>query len=253
MNTFYPQTSRGVGLPTDAAERLDTPAGMHPAEMRWQVTLVDGCCYGRIGLQAALQQHFSSSGNWSVMAIDSLERLFSDIPSYRMKGHPKRGESAQDLLVVRLPLVPQAALALLLQLEEVSVASYPRIVVLSHIEPDVVRRILYSVRPGSAVRIMDARLAASELCQLIMSSTEKSFNEISPYKPALVFNRGERRALAQTLREISVHEQAHVRRVSTKTIYTHRSGALFKLGAKNVLALLRWFITDTARRDGEKP
>ncbi|MEE4408220.1 MULTISPECIES: hypothetical protein [unclassified Serratia (in: enterobacteria)] len=260
MNTFYPQTGKGAGLPTDAAEHLDTPAGAHLTEMRWQVTLVDGCCYGRIGLKAALQQYFSSSGNWNVMAVDSLSRLLSSISPYMMTSPRERGESAQDLLVVRLPIVPQAALVLLLQLGEVSVASYPRILVLSHIEPEVVRRILRSVGPSSAVRVVDARLAPSKLCRLIMSSTEEWFNEISPYKPARVFTRGERRALAQTLREISVHTQAHAHRVSTKTIYTHRSGALFKLEAKNVLALLRWFapmprsfITETVRRDDEKP
>ncbi len=260
MNTFYPQTSRGAGLPTDAAEHLDTPTGTHHAEMRRQVTLVDGCCYGRIGLLAALQQYFSSSGNWSVMAVDSLARLLSSISPYIMTSYRKREESARDLLVVRLPMAPQAALAVLLQLREVTVASYPRIVVLSHIEPEIVRRILSSVGPSSAVRVVDARLAPSKLCQLIMSSTVERFNEISPGKPTLVFTRGERRALAQTLCEISVQVQAHVHRVSTKTIYTHRSGALFKLGARNVLALLRWFvpmsrsfITDTARRDDEKP
>uniref|UniRef100_UPI0035C6FC6F hypothetical protein n=1 Tax=Serratia quinivorans TaxID=137545 RepID=UPI0035C6FC6F len=260
MNTFYPQTSRGAALPTDAAEHLDTPAGTHLAEMRWQVTLVDDCCYGRIGLLAALQQYFSSSGNRSVMAVNSLAKILSGISPYIMTSNRKRGASAQDLLIVRLPMAPQAALALLLQFGEVTVASYPRIVVLSHIEPEVVRRILRSVGPSSAVRVVDARQAPSKLCQLIMSSTEERFNEISPVKPALVFTQSELRVLAQTLREISVRAQAHVHCVNTKTIYTHRSGALFKLGAKNVLALLRWFapmsrsfITDTADRDDEKP
>ncbi|MGQ8775484.1 hypothetical protein ACUTQ5_13895 [Serratia sp. NA_112.1] len=260
MNTFYPQTSRGVGLPTDAAEHFDTPAGTHLAKMCWQVTLVDDCCYGRIGLLAALQQYFSNSGNRSVMAVDSLTRLLSSISPYIMTSYRKRGELAQALLVVRLPMAPQAALALLLELGEVTVASYPRIVVLSHIEPEVVRRILRSVGPSSAVRVVDARQAPAKLCQLIMSSTEEGFNEISPGKPTRVFTRGELRVLAQTLREISVRAQAHVHCVSTKTIYNHRSGALFKLGAKNVLALLRWFapmsrsfITDSARRDDEKP
>lgn len=233
--------------PAETVNHADTSAHV---EVCWQLTVVDTCSYGRLGLTVALEQYASLLGGDNIIAVDSLEDSFPLISPALEAGKSKKIQLLR-CLVVRLPTVPQAALAFLLQLGELPVAHYSRVVVLSHVDPDVVRRVLLCVGVGDGVRIVDARQEPSILCQAIVlpgagdirgSLSEKGGSEILPCEVTHELTRRERQVLRQTLQGTPIHVQARTGHLSAKTIYSHRSNALLKLKAHNVLALLRRFL-----------
>lgn len=240
MNMHDSLVTRPGSQSPDAAQ-----AGLPLVAADWHITLVDACCYGRAGLEAALREHPRLSAVQGFMVADSLVGLLAPVLPCLGAGEPV---ARLRCLVVRLPVLPQAALCMLLQLEALSCSRYQRIVVLSPMDPYAVRHVLLCAGLRCAVRIVDARQAVSVLCQVIMPPTEAGRfppkewpGEVLPYPPARVLTRGERRAVGETLREVPIYTQARRAHVSAKTIYSQRSSALLKLQAQDILTLLRRF------------
>ncbi|WP_413504372.1 hypothetical protein [Serratia grimesii] len=209
---------------------------------RWQITVVDACCYGREGMNAALQRHSCVAGVVTREALTDVLSMLSVFP---------RAAPSPSSLVVRLPMLAQDALSVLLQLADLPAACYTRVVVMSNVAPDVVRRVLAHIGVNEAVRIVDARCTLPTLCRTVISTTGEvgDSDEILSCEAHNLLSPRERYVLSKTLREMSIYTQARQAQVSAKTIYTQRARALLKLGVPDVLTLLRQFVPVTQRDD----
>ena len=210
-----------------------------PQDGGWQVTLVDSCCYGREGLRAALEQYSPSSGDGVTLTLPHLVIMPGE------EGATK----AQRCLTIRLPPVAREALHLLLQLALLPTGYYARVVVISAIEPTVVRRVLFSVGLRCQVCFADDRLAPEALCRIVTLRQENEDypEEALPSKPRYRLTPAEYRVLTWTLLGLSVREQAYQSCTMVKTIYTQRTAALRKLKVRDIRMLLRQF-SPVARR-----
>ncbi|WP_017891215.1 hypothetical protein [Serratia sp. S4] len=157
--------------------------------------------------------------------------------------------SLPSTLVLRLPMLAQEALSALLQLGDLPVARYERVVVMSNVAPDVVRRVLTLVGMNGSVRIMDARCTLATLNRTVISTMGEidGSDEVFYCEPSNLLSQQERYVLGKTLREISIYTQARQAHVSAKTIYSQRARALLKLGVPDILSLLRQFVPLTQR------
>ncbi|WP_447878771.1 helix-turn-helix transcriptional regulator [Serratia fonticola] len=201
-----------------------------PPGVGWQVTVVDACCYGRKGMKAALQRHPC------VVRVVTTEMLTGALSMQAV--------CSPSALVLRLPMLAQEALSALLQLGDIPVARYARVVVMSNVAPDVVHRVLTPIGVNSSVWIVDARCTLSTLCRAVISTMGEidGSDEVLYCEPYNLLSQRERYVLGKTLREISIYTQARQAHVSAKTIYTQRARALLKLGAPDILGLLRQFV-----------
>ncbi len=214
-----------------------------PPDARWQITVVDACCYGRAGMKAALQ---SDPCVARVVAREALAEMLS------MLAVCPGAATSPSGLVLRLPMRAQEALSVLLQLRELHMARYTRVVVMSNVAPDIVRRVLAHLGVNGEARVVDARCTLPVLCRTAISSIGEidGSDEAFYCEPHNLLSHRERYVLGKTLREISIYNQARQAQLSAKTIYTHRARALLKLGAPDVLTLLRQFTPVAYRRDG---
>lgn len=212
-----------------------------PPGARWQVTVVDACCYGRKGMRAALQCH-------PCVARVVTTEMLTGVSSMLTVCSPS-AVSLPSTLVLRLPMLAQEALSALLQLGDLPVARYARVVVMSNVAPDVVRRVLTPVGVNGSVRIVNARCTLPTLCRTVISTMGEidSSDEVLYCEPYNLLSQRERYVLGRTLREMSIYTQARQAHVSAKTIYTLRARALLKLGAPDILSLLRQFVPLTQR------
>ncbi|AVJ17512.1 hypothetical protein CLM71_10345 [Serratia sp. MYb239] len=152
-------------------------------------------------------------------------------------------------LIVHLPPFPPAALLLLLQLGggKACLAHYHQLIVCSPFSSDVTRTALMGTGIPGIVRITPGRQPLTALYRAaVMPSPETFFSrswqaERLPLLPDGRLTPTELRVLQQSLREVSVHWQAKLNYVSTKTIYTHRRKALAKFGCRGVTDLLNMF------------
>lgn len=153
-------------------------------------------------------------------------------------------------LVVRLPPDPRAALSTLLQLgaQGLLLSLTAHLVVLSALTPEVVLRVLSRVGVKLRVRVLDDRLPLAVLCQAVYPQDEWHDREAMAWSGQLLANTGtpqlsvkERGVLWQCLQMVSVHTLARRLKMSSKTLYTQRQGAIHKLGAAHLKALLRQF------------
>lgn len=207
-----------------------------PPCAQWQVTVVDACCYGRKGMKAALQRHPC------VARVVTTEMLTGVLSMLTVCSPP--AVSLPSTLVLRLPMLAQEALFALLQLGDLPVARYARVVVMSNVAPDAVRRVLTAVGVNGSVRIVDARCTLPTLCRTVISTMGEigSSDEVLYCEPYNLLSQRERYVLGKTLREMSIYTQARQAHVSAKTIYTQRACALLKLGVPDILSLLRQFV-----------
>ncbi|QDL35667.1 helix-turn-helix transcriptional regulator [Serratia liquefaciens] len=152
-------------------------------------------------------------------------------------------------LIVHLPPFPLAALLLLLQLGEgkACLVHYHQLIVCSPFSSDVTHTALMRAGIPGNVRITSGRQPLTALCRTAMIPSRETFfsREWKAERPPLLpdgrLTATELRVLQQSLRDVSVHWQAKLNYVSTKTIYIHRRNALAKFGCRRVMDLLKMF------------
>lgn len=213
--------------------------------LTWRVAVVDSCSYGRTGLVSALQGAAPRSGlTLRVRGTHGLEMLSTLL----LSGLTAPEEMFRlDTLVVRLPTEPRAALSLLLQLggPDVPPTVTRRLVVLSALAPETIYRVLGQVGVRQRVRVMDDRLPLATLCQAVGPSDKEN----DPLARAdwngtlagVALSDSESRVLWQCLQMVSIRVLAQRQSVSAKTLYNQRLGAMNKLGASHLQALLDRF------------
>ncbi|MBJ2089990.1 hypothetical protein ACMFFK_04315 [Serratia marcescens] len=213
----------------------------------WNITLVDACSFGRLGLEAALLKS-ASPFPLKVRGLGSLVGPISVMSPFKHadKEHRTREERC---LVVRLPEPPQEAMLMLLSLGDVPLDIYSHVLVMSSVNPAIIRRFLLGVGVNRHVRILDDRLPISALCEAIIPSVEQGstssvtwFGEMFHVRLQTLFTPGERRALWYVLKGVSMYQQVLRSQVSNKTLYNQRHTALIKLRVRGVNDLIRQFL-----------
>lgn len=208
----------------------------------WLVTIVDACGFGRLGLRAALHQHFLSPGHVEVNVAATLALPFLAI----MMGE-KASSVKPRCLVLRLPESSGEALHLLLQLGKLPAGHYARVVVLSAISADWIRPVLISTGLTGAICLADDRLAPGVLCRIIAPGEWDSADaagchcEVLLSQPHRRLTPAEGRVLSQTLQGVSTREQARQAGTNIKTIHSQRANGLHKLKVQELRTLLRQF------------
>lgn len=206
-----------------------------------RVTIVDDCSFGRIGLQRALLEY----NNSLQMDIRVLSTSAGQIASiYNTRKIDSRILSRRNhSLIIRLSKSPLDALATLLLMGRMSLEIYTNIVVLSHIEPELLKRILLGAGLNRTVKILDDRLQMSVLCQAIIEPDQIGCNLQENYfgtvfQTSYIFSPGEIRALWYLTKEVPMYKQVMRSGVSSKTLYNQRHTALIKLGVRDVNNLI---------------
>lgn len=201
---------------------------------RRQVTVVDACSYGRLGLATAL--HAPEKG-CHVVAVDTLAAC------------PPPDVSIPSCLVLRLSMTAQSTLSALLQLGESPLVLYSHVVVVTDVAPGAVCLVLISVGLRGRMTVVDGHHRLSDVCDAVASPLRRRLRPLAhiqsvtqPRGLYTLLSAKERRVLERTIREVSVYTQARQLQVSAKTIYTQRASALRKLGVPDVPALLRQFV-----------
>lgn len=246
MNMYNPETTvQAVPDRSQTHEDLNRTVsdGVGP-KGHWQITVVDTCSYGRLGLVTAL--HAPEKGR-HVVAVDSLAAC------------PPPEASIPSCLVLRLPMTAQSTLSALLKLGESPLVLYSHVVVVTDVAPEVVRRMLISVGLRGRMTVVDGHQRLSDVCQALFTQMGRKQHFLAhslyitqPRRLYTLLSAKERHVLEKTIREVSVYTQARQLQVSAKTIYSQRASALRKLGVPNVQALLRQFAPARAavRRQG---
>ncbi|CAI1213191.1 helix-turn-helix transcriptional regulator [Serratia fonticola] len=196
------------------------------------VACVDACSYGRMGLHSALKHLPSMACKKRVVVVSSLDEALQTTWPYALNSQIVR------CLVVRLPSLTREALIALLQLSEMmhyTAVRYHQVVVLSPFDVASLQPLL-TVMGIANVRIVDARLSRSALCSAVLSSLDEVMAKGWLLNQELTEH--ERSVLRQTLQFRSVLQQAGIRQVSVKTVYSQRFSALMKLGVQDVRSLL---------------
>lgn len=235
-----PLLSAGLSSPARSSDKR----GRRRAS--WQIAVVDGCHYGRVGLVTAL-----GGVQWNGLKLRVVGmKDFGALSMLQPPPDVEDGTLRFDCLVVRLPSDPRAALCTLLQLgvTSLSLPLTAHLVVLSALTPEVVLRVLSRIGVKLRVRVLDDRLPLAMLCQAVCPQDEWHDRETMAWSRQLLANTGtpqlsvkERGVLWQCLQMVSVHTLARRLKMSSKTLYTQRQGAIHKLGAAHLNALLRQF------------
>lgn len=188
--------------------------------------IVDPCSYGRLGWQAALSyvsginfKFCSSFTEWSRV--------------HYMKHVMCQGESFFRV-IIRLSSDPRQALLQLLSLGEHDFMC-DGLIVVSSFKLSVIIDVLACLNIQCPVSIITGWLPVTILSQLILNDI--NYIVVLPILKPLTNK--ERRALMNSLREMSAYQQAKINNRCIKTVYNHRRNALSKLGARSVIGLLR--------------
>ncbi len=212
----------------------------------WRMVVVDDCHYGRMGLVSALNGTPWGGRKLRVTGVKDLGAMHVLRATVGVFDESRRLEC----LVVRLPADPQAALSTLLQLGApgLSMSLTAHLVVLSALPPSVVLRVLSRIGVKVWVRVVDDRLPLAALCQAVCAQGELPEMRTMAWSGQLLANLGvpqlsvkERGVLWQCLQMVSVEVLARRQKMSSKTLYTQRQGAVHKLGAAHLKALLKQF------------
>lgn len=209
------------------------------------IAVVDACQFGLIGLHSLLTLPALSPTAIAVSAHEQVESALAAADHGQVMGHG----GGERRLVLRLSANPAQALQQLLSLEHgVMVrAGFRRLVVLSPFGVNnAVRQVLVCGGVRLPVRIVDARSPVMWLRRVVLSQgslLQAGGDELLPQMPALILSDPERRVLARTLMEISIHQQARLQHRNNKTLYAQRHNALRKLRASGVADLLRRFVS----------
>lgn len=224
----------------------DAPASLlSTSPWCWDVTLISPCAYTRKGWEMLFSEPAMPGTLSGVTIVDSVDALHIHASRF---GHTSSCSLARSL-IVHLPPFPSAALLLLLQLGsgKAGLAHYHQLIVCSPFSRDVTRTALMGVGIPGGVRITPGRQPLASLYRAaLMPSPETFFSrsrkvERLPLLPDIRLTSTELRVLQQSLHAVSVHWQAKLNFVSTKTIYTHRRNALAKFGCRSVMDLLKMF------------
>lgn len=206
-----------------------------------RVTIVDDCSFGRIGLQRSLLE-YENGKRIDASVFETLRGPEPVIHSIKNGGESTlaRGDNH---LIIRLSKSPLDALASLLSMGRMPLDIYSDIVVLSHVEPDFLKRIFLGAGLNRTVKILDDRLPTSVLCKAITqqnqigcSLQENYFG--ATFQPSYIFSPGELRALWYIINEVPMHNQVMHSGVSSKTLYNQRYTALIKLRVRDVNDLI---------------
>lgn len=246
--------NRNTRRPGDLARR-GSPCLQTPEVLSWRVAVVDSCSYGRMGLVNALEG--VTPGGGLTLRVKGASGLAS-LSSLLLCGLTAPEEMFRlDTLVVRLPSDPRAALSLLLQLggPDVPPTVTVRLVVLSALAPETIYRVLGQVGVRQQVRVLDDRLPLATLCQALTPPEQNASpgradgddTLMTTGAPAL--SGRESRVLWLSLQMVSMQVLAQRQSVSVKTLYNQRQGAMTKLGASHLQALLdRFRVPQPVRR-----
>lgn len=239
LNNKFPATGEYLTPGRSSSGNIPDSGGNVPG---WQVTLVDACGFGREGLRAALYQHFLSSGHVEVTVAATLA-----LPGLAILMGEKASSVKPRCLVLRLPESSGEALHLLLQLGALPAGHYARVVVLSAVAPERVRRVLISAGLTGQICLVNDHLALSVLCRVIAPGKWDSTgatggqDEVLLSQPHRQLSPAERRVLSQTLQGIPAREQARKAGTEVKTIYSQLASGLHKLKVRDIRTLLQQF------------
>lgn len=190
--------------------------------------VVDGCYYGRTAMVSLLLATGLPVMGTPTLHFDATQR----------------SPFVERCLVLRLPPDPIAALLLTLQLPEVPWhwAECRRLIVLSPFRAGFLLRMIACLRLPCSLQVLDARLPVERLCDAVLSDRARRGIGIGSGAIGLPsLSAYERRALCESFLAMTAHTQAKRREVSVKTVYTHRTRALAKLGVKSVSGLVGRF------------
>ncbi|HFN1103758.1 TPA: helix-turn-helix transcriptional regulator [Klebsiella variicola subsp. variicola] len=212
-----------------------------------ELFVVDTCHYGREGFRSALNKYFYNSGHIKVKVFETL-----NIP---LQGRPvgiMKHKVEIRCLVIRLPENRTEALQMLLQLGSFPTGHFSRMVIMSTIEPTIIRSLLQNVGMSTLVYFADSRLRPEVLCKIVLPEQSNSMTTMNQYevlrcKSHLKFTYNERQVLLGRLQGISVKEQALVTGKSVKTIYTQQANAFRKLNVRNIHTLFKRLSSDKQR------
>lgn len=230
------EIQRNRFYPGDIAMTPDRCSSLFGGASGWFVVCVDACSYGRMGLYSAFSSLSVMVDSKVVVSVSSLNEAVHETRPYAFN------ERAVRCLVVRLPSLAREALLMLLHLSELiqhAAVGYRHVVVLSPFQTAGVQR-LVTVMGLANSRVVDARLPAPALCNTLFFAPEKGMSE--SWLLSQILTAHERRALYQTLQFRSVPQQARMRQVSVKTIYSQRLRAFMKLGVKDMRSLLNLLV-----------
>lgn len=201
-----------------------------------RVLIVEPCPFGQLGWMAALSARVTNKVQECFFITGSLK------PFYFFCRAEDGIVSPPHRTVMRLSSDPQRALLQLLSLGELSsITQYEKLIILSPFRQDIVLDILACLGINGFVSMIVGKQSVDTLrCLVLEAITAQRYTDNAidiPHRPTLTKN--ERRVLQQTLREMTVYQQAKNNHRCTKTIYTHRRNALIKLQQRDVMALLR--------------
>ncbi|MBH3029996.1 helix-turn-helix transcriptional regulator [Serratia marcescens] len=207
----------------------------------WDVTLVSPCAYTRKGWEMLFSEPAMAGTLSGVTIVDSVDAL----PPHASCPEQTSPCSLARSLIVHLPPFPLAALLFLLQLGggKTCLTHYHQLIVCSPFPRGVTRTALMGTGIPGVVHIVPGRQSLAALYRTAMMPSPETFLHAHGKRNDLPcrLTPTERRVLQQSLCEVSVHWQAKLNFVSTKTIYTHRRNALAKFGCRSVMDLLKMF------------
>lgn len=221
----------------------------HEADARaqqWQITVIDGCCYGRRGLQSALTSTAATAGiplqirSYATLSTARLGGLMptETFPSRARSGHAGETNRPPCSLVIRLSREPQYALTQLLQLGELSrvLDVTVRLAVISPLAVEVVERLLGGLGVCQRVSFLAASTPVATLCRSLLLPAPPM--RVPALAAPVFLTPSEQWTLKQSVLGVPMYRQARAAALSSKTLYNRRQGALHKLGMPHLHALL---------------
>lgn len=209
-----------------------------------QVGVVDACACGRQGMAYAFSQVDKVAG---VCAVETLTALLP-VGLEQKQWRP----SSLDVLVVRLPSEPQAALELLFYLGEQQLRRLEvrRLVLLSPFAGGI-NVLLTGTGCPWPVRVVSSRLSVECLTGLVCDEPAR-LTKVDELEEGALYVREcsvpgrlswrECLVLRHSIQAVPLYMQECLRHRSRKTLYAQRSNALMKLGLTSVRMLMQSLI-----------
>jgi len=207
-----------------------------------RISIIDPCPYGQRGWHYL----FQSTNPRDFFVGSSMLHLCAN------EAWVSHSHSPSHYLILRLPSRAQQAILMLLQLSDFTsvLLHFQCLVVITPFTQKVTRHILTGCGIQCVTHIITSGHSLHDLCHYISLLSQQtihphpypktSLSEANEDVPALT--PVERKALQQALSEIPMRHQVRLNNSVAKTIYSRRRSALLKLGAKNVLDILRILI-----------
>ncbi|MBH3000345.1 hypothetical protein I5M74_22480 [Serratia marcescens] len=207
-----------------------------------RISIIDPCPYGQRGWHCL----FQSTNPRDIFVGSNMHHLLTNDAWI---GHSHARHLPSHYLILRLPSHAQQAILMLLQLSDFTsvLLRFQCLVVITPFTQNVTRHIFTGCSFQCATHIITGRHSLHDLCHYISLLSRQTIRPHSYPKRDLSEAKGgvlaltpaERKVLQQTLSEIPVRRQVRLNNSLAKTIYSQRRSALLKLGARNVLGILR--------------